>query len=34
LVKVFLSDRIEQELVVKQGRDKSVQRIGHKAASR
>jgi hypothetical protein len=34
LVKVFLSDRIEQELVVKQGHDKSVQRIGHKAASR
>jgi predicted DNA binding CopG/RHH family protein len=34
LVKVFLSDRIEQELVVKQGRDKSVQRIGHKTTSR
>jgi predicted DNA binding CopG/RHH family protein len=34
LVKVFLSDRIEQELVVKQGHSKSVQRIVHKAASR
>jgi predicted DNA binding CopG/RHH family protein len=34
LVKVFLSDRIEQELVVKQGRSKSVQRIGHKVTSR
>ena len=32
-VKVFLSDRIEQELVVKQGHNK-VQRIGHKVASR
>ena len=34
LVKVFLSDRIEQELVVKQGHNKSVQRIGNKTASR
>jgi predicted DNA binding CopG/RHH family protein len=34
LVKVFLSDRIEQELVAKQGYNKSVQRIGHKTASR
>jgi len=34
LVKVFLSDRIEQELVVKQGHNKSAQRIGHKVASR
>ena len=34
LVKVFLSDRIEQELVVKQGHNKSMQRIGHKTASR
>ena len=34
LVKVFLSDRIEQELAVKQGRSKYVQRIGHKTASR
>jgi hypothetical protein len=33
LVKVFLSDRIEQELVAKRGHNK-VQRIGHKVASR
>jgi predicted DNA binding CopG/RHH family protein len=34
LVKVFLSDRIEQELVEKQGHNKSMRRIGHKRASR
>jgi predicted DNA binding CopG/RHH family protein len=34
LVKVFLSDRIEQELVEKQGHNKSMRRIGHKTASR
>ena len=34
LVKVFLSDRIEQELVEKQGHNKSMRRIGHKTPSR
>jgi len=34
LVKVFLSDRIGQELMVKQGHNKSVQRIANKAGSR
>jgi len=34
LVKVFLSDRIEQELATKQRHNKSLQRIGRKAGSR
>ncbi|MDD5008383.1 MAG: BrnA antitoxin family protein [Syntrophorhabdaceae bacterium] len=34
LVKVFLSDRIEQEFTTKQKHNKSLQRIGHRSASR
>ncbi|HVN97428.1 MAG TPA: BrnA antitoxin family protein [Syntrophorhabdaceae bacterium] len=34
LVKVFLSDRIDQELTGKRAHSKSLQRIGHKPASR
>lgn len=34
LVKVFLSDRIEQELTTKQKHNESLRRIGHKPAPR
>jgi predicted DNA binding CopG/RHH family protein len=34
LVKVFLSDRIKQELMVKQGYNKSLHRIADKSGSR
>ena len=34
LVKVFLSDRIEQELMVKRGHNKSLHRIADKSGSR
>lgn len=34
LVKVFLADRIEQELTTKQKHNESLRRIGHKPAPR